>query len=156
MGQNNLERTAYHWDIDTGSSSAKTKSWENCSAFVTIHFQNGSCLPKPLCGKFPLVPLVLHNENFYCAAASPRLERASLLPGKRKGKGRRPVLAQSTALPTQHSPELHKVCRQNKTLWKYWQNLLLNRTDFSGLWWRAGMLAVSELQAEREEAGLLK
>lgn len=82
--------------MDIGSSYTKTKSWENCSAFV--HFQNGTCLPKPLGGKFSLIPLVLHNENVYCAVASPRLERTSLLPGKTKGKGGRPALAQSTVL----------------------------------------------------------
>lgn len=70
MGQNTLKRTVYRKDMDIGSSHTKTKSWENCSAFV--HFQNWICLPKSLCGKFPLIQLVLHNENFYCAAASPR------------------------------------------------------------------------------------
>lgn len=96
--------------------------------------------------------LFQNYENFYCATASPRLQRASLHPGKRTGKRGRPALAQNTASPTWHSPELHEVCRQKQTCWKHWRSLLLNGAGFSGLRWRAGMLAASELQAEREDS----
>lgn len=84
---------------------------DHCTVFVTVCFWNGTCLPKPLYTKFPLVSAALHNENFHCAL---RLERASLHLVKRKGKRQRPALTQNSASPTWHSPELRKVCRQNQ------------------------------------------
>lgn len=122
------------------------------TVFVTVYFWNGTCLPKPLYTKSPLVSAALHNENFHCATGSLRLERASLHLVKRKGKRQRPALTQ----PHQHDTLLSYVRSAGKTQtpWKYRRSLLPKGAGFSRLRWRHGMLAAGELQAERENSPL--
>lgn len=126
---------------------------KNCTVFVTIYFWNGTCLPKQLYAKFPLVSAVLHDENFYCATGSLRLERASLHPVK-KDKRQRPALTQNSASPTWHSPELRKVCGQKPNSLERPMKPPAKWSWFLRVRWRAGMPAASELQAEREDSPL--
>lgn len=65
-------------------------------------FQKDS-MQNRLHAKFPLISVVLYNENFNGTAlwySITRLERASLYPGKRRDEEGRPALAQDTASPT--------------------------------------------------------
>jgi len=55
MGQNNFPtRTQVEGHL----------AWKNCPVFATLYLWNGTCLPKPLCAKLPLLSVGLHTVNF--------------------------------------------------------------------------------------------